>query len=54
MIFLIIFTEIDFLIVTHFIFIAMLKVIHFAFFATNLFSTRISRKQYKLEGWNLL
>ena len=28
--------------------------IYFAFFAANVVSIRISRKQYKLEGWNLL
>ena len=39
---------------SNFISIATLKMIHFAFFAANVFSIRISRKQYKLERCNLL
>ena len=38
--------------VSNFISIATLKMIHFAVFGANVFSIRLSRKQYKLERWN--
>ena len=46
------FTKIDFFIVIHFH--CYVNNDSLCFFATSVLSTRISRKQYKLNGWNLL